>query len=59
MTEATTIVYFALGALTILFGMSKTYSLPVFVLAWIMSLLSVPLARSLLRHRFGQKPWWG
>ena len=45
--EATTIVYFVLGALTILFGMSKTYSPAVFVWAWMMSLLSVPLARSL------------
>ena len=59
MTEATTIVYFVLGALTVLFGMAETYSPTVFVLAWIMSLLSVPLARSLLRHRFSQKTWWG
>ena len=58
-TEATTIVYLALGALTVLFHISNTYSPTVFGLAWGMSLLSVPLTRSLVRHWFSQKPWWG
>ena len=55
-TEATTIVYLAFGAVMFLFGISGTYSPTVFVLAWLMSLLLVPLARSLLRHQFGQRP---
>src|SRR5207248_1393715 len=48
-----------LGALTFIFGMSQTYSPSVFVLAWLTSLLLVPMTRSLLRNRFGQRPWWG
>src|SRR5437667_2842913 len=58
-TEATTIVYLVLAGVIFLFHISKTYSPAVFVPAWIMSLLLVPLGRSLLRHGFGQKPWWG
>src|SRR5437016_4862799 len=58
-TEATTGVFLVLVALTLIFRTRETYSLSILILGWLMSLLLVPVARSLLRHHCGQKAWWG
>jgi len=58
-SEATTGVFIVLAALIVIFESWETYSPSVVVLAWVMSVLLVPLSRSLLRHHFGQKQWWG
>lgn len=58
-TAATTVVFLFLGALTFMLRVSGDYSRSVFLLAWVIALVLVPLARSFVRHRFGGKPWWG
>lgn len=56
---ATTLVYLLLGSTTFLFKEAETYSRAIFLVAWALSLAGVPLTRSLLRHWFSAKPWWG
>src|SRR5438445_246990 len=58
-TEATTIVYLVLGAFILIGPTVDARSVVAFVAAWVVSLVLVPLARSLVRHLFGQQGWWG
>ncbi len=59
LTLATTLVYLVLGAATFLFKEGNTYSRAVFLLAWVLSVVLVPLGRALVRHVFAHRPWWG
>lgn len=56
---ATTVVFLGLGSLTFMLRVVDTYSRIVFLTAWLIALMLVPLARSFVRHRFGRRPWWG
>jgi Undecaprenyl-phosphate galactose phosphotransferase WbaP len=56
---ATTLVYLILGVLTFMLRVSSVYSRLVFVFAWLLSLALVPLLRTLVRHLFGHRSWWG
>lgn len=58
-STATTVVYLLLGSTTFLFKEAETYSRAIFLVAWALSLVGVPLVRALLRHWFAAKPWWG
>ncbi len=56
---ATTTVYLLLGSTTFLFKEAETFSRAIFLVAWVLSLVGVPLTRALLRHWFAAQPWWG
>lgn len=56
---ATTTVYLILGVLTFMLRVSENYSRIVFVVAWLLSLAFVPIARALVRHCLCRKSWWG
>lgn len=58
-SAATTLVYLLLGSTTFLFKEAEFYSRAVFLVAWSLSLLAVPLARALIRHLFAARSWWG
>jgi Undecaprenyl-phosphate galactose phosphotransferase WbaP len=58
-TSATTLVYLLLGAGSFLFKESEFYSRSVFLVAWLLSLLTVPLARGVVRHLLARQAWWG
>lgn len=59
--RATTVMFLALGATAFASREPSAigYSRAVFVLAWLFSLLLVPLARGLLRAACAHRPWWG
>ena len=59
LTLATSLVYLVLAAGTFLFKESGTYSRAVFLGAWMLSVVLVPLARALVRHVVAHRPWWG
>jgi Undecaprenyl-phosphate galactose phosphotransferase WbaP len=58
-TAATTAVFLALAALTLLFRVVDVYSRLVFLMAWMAALAAVPLARAATRSLFAHKSWWG
>lgn len=57
------------GALTLVFLMFAIFSIAtksvpgfaavVFAVCWVCLLITVPLARSVIRNRFSVRPWWG
>ena len=59
LTYSITIVYAVIAASTFLVKESWDYSRIAFILSWIISLLSIPLGRSLVRKILGTKTWWG
>lgn len=59
LTLATTLVYLVLAAGTFLFKEGNAYSRAVFLGAWMLSVVLVPLARALVRHMLAHRPWWG
>lgn len=59
LTLATSLVYLVLAAGTFLFREGNTYSRAVFLGAWILSVVLVPLNRALVRHLLARRPWWG
>ncbi len=59
LTLATTLVYLVLAAGTFLFKEGNAYSRAVFLGAWVLSVVLVPLARALVRHMLAHRPWWG
>ena len=59
LTLATTLVYLVLAAGTFLFKEGNTYSRAVFLGAWVLSVVLVPLVRALVRHVTAHRPWWG
>ncbi len=58
-TLATNLVFLVLGAVIFLLKVSDQYSRSFFLIAWLLSILFVPLFRSLVRLRFAPQPWWG
>jgi len=59
LTLATSLVYLVLAAGTFLFKEGNTYSRAVFLGAWLLSVVLVPLNRALVRHTMAHRPWWG
>ena len=59
LTLATTSVYLMLSAGTFLFKEGERYSRLVFLMAWALSVVLVPIARALIKHFFATKRWWG
>jgi Undecaprenyl-phosphate galactose phosphotransferase WbaP len=59
LSRATTLIYLALGATSFLFKDAGTYSRTAFLLAWVCSLILVPLSRAACRSLFARKAWWG
>ena len=53
------VVYLGLAVLTFLMKLEMTYSRAVFLLAWGLSVLLVPLGRAALRQLFARARWWG
>ena len=58
-TQATGLVYLASGAVIFLFKVADQYSRGLFLIAWVLSLVLVPLIRGLVRYRFSRCAWWG
>jgi Undecaprenyl-phosphate galactose phosphotransferase WbaP len=56
---STTLIYLALGATVFLRREGEVYSRGVFVLAWVLSIVLVLLARALMRSLVAHKSWWG
>jgi Undecaprenyl-phosphate galactose phosphotransferase WbaP len=56
---ATTAVFLTLAALTLLLRLVDVYSRLVFLMAWLLALVGVPLTRAAVRSLFGSKSWWG
>lgn len=53
------LVYLALGAVTFFSRDAALYSRGAFILAWMVTLVLAPLARSMVRDLFARRPWWG
>ena len=58
LTLATTLVFVGLATLSFLVKDANEYSRVVFLVAWLLSLVLVPLARLQLRNVFGRRSWW-
>ncbi len=58
LTLATTLVFVGLATLSFLIKEANEYSRIVFLVAWLLSLGLVPLARLQLRNMFGHRGWW-
>jgi len=56
---STTLVYLAIGTSTFFFRGGEAYSRAIFLMAWMCSLVLVPLSRSLVRYLFSERSWWG
>ncbi len=59
LTFITSLVYLSLGTATFLFKESTTYSRAVLLIAYTLSLVTVPPARGLLRSLCSSRNWWG
>ena len=59
LTMATCMVYPALAVTVFLLKDAPTYSRGVFVMAWMQTLVWVPLLRSVVRSACARKSWWG
>ncbi len=59
LTLATTLVYLVLGAGTFLFKEAEAYSRAVFLGAWLLTTVLVPLSRATVRNLFARRAWWG
>lgn len=57
--KAVTITYLSLIALTFFQREVEAYSRIAILLAWLLTLISVPISRMLIRSIFATKPWWG
>jgi Undecaprenyl-phosphate galactose phosphotransferase WbaP len=58
-TLTTTAGYVAIAAATFIMRGGEYYSRGIFVIAWSLSLITVPLGRALVRKFFGSLTWWG
>lgn len=54
-----TLVYLMLGSTTFLFQEAERYSRASFLVAWLLSLMAIPMARAALRAVWSQQAWWG
>lgn len=58
-TISSTFIFSVLGAITFLGKSSWDYSRLVFFLSWLLTLISIPMGRHLIRKVFAKKTWWG
>lgn len=58
-TMAMSLVYLVIGAGTFLLRGAEDYSRAVFLVAWMLSLVFVPIARHTVRNNLCRRPWWG
>ena len=56
---ATTAVFLTLATLTLLFRVVEVYSRLVFLMAWLLALVGVPIMRAAVRSLFARENWWG
>ena len=56
---ANTLIYLALSTAIFLFREGELYSRGIFLMAWGLTLIFVPLGRVIIRHLFAQRRWWG
>jgi Undecaprenyl-phosphate galactose phosphotransferase WbaP len=54
-----TLIYGVLGTVVFLLHGTASYSRGVFILAWLLTLIMVPLLRTLIRRRLAKTKWWG
>ncbi len=54
-----TLVHLMLAASSFLFAPTGIYSRGVLLTSWLLSLVLVPLARTIVRDAFAKKSWWG
>jgi Undecaprenyl-phosphate galactose phosphotransferase WbaP len=59
LTGATSMVYLSLIAFTFLEHVAQEYSRMVFIAAWLLSIVLLPLSREAIRRLAGHRPWWG
>jgi Undecaprenyl-phosphate galactose phosphotransferase WbaP len=59
LTTTTTLAYLGLGTVTFLLHGVEQYSRGVFLAAWLVSVVTVPLMRAWTRHLFCRARWWG
>lgn len=59
LTYSTTIVFIALAVFAFFIKDNFLYSRLVFLVSWIISLITVPLGRAVIKKVFGKKSWWG
>jgi Undecaprenyl-phosphate galactose phosphotransferase WbaP len=59
LTVATSLVYTSLIVFTFLEHQTEAYSRLVFLIAWLLSALLLPLGRATCRKLAGSKAWWG
>ncbi len=59
LTYSSTIVFAILATISFLIKGPWDYSRFVFLFSWILSLILVPIGRSIVRKYFSKKSWWG
>lgn len=59
MSYSTSSVYLALAVFAFLSKSGETYSRGIFLMAWALSLVSVPFARAAVQAIFEKRRWWG
>jgi Undecaprenyl-phosphate galactose phosphotransferase WbaP len=59
LTYITSINFIALGAITFIYKVGILYSRAVFILAFGLAIIFVPLGRAIIRAIFAQQFWWG
>lgn len=55
----TSLIFLALGSGTFLIQGGIFYSRSIFAVAWLLTVMLLPLSRALIRDRCGARPWWG
>lgn len=58
-TLSTSLVYLTLGAATFVVRGAEVYSRAVFLVAWVLATVLVPLGRAAVRQAFCRARWWG
>ncbi|MDJ0705192.1 MAG: undecaprenyl-phosphate galactose phosphotransferase WbaP [Leptolyngbyaceae cyanobacterium MO_188.B28] len=56
---ANTLIYLVLSTTIFLFKEGELYSRGIFLMAWGLTLIFVPLGRVIIRHLFAHRRWWG
>lgn len=59
MVAGNSLVYIFLGFTTFFSREAEVFSRAVFLLAWLFSMVAVPVGRAILRHFAAAQPWWG
>lgn len=58
-TYSITIVFAILGMLSFLVKGNWEFSRLIFLFSWVISVITVPIGRSFIRHRCAKAEWWG